>query len=113
MEVPAGQDGIQRLLAAEQEAQAIVAKARKAKTDRLKQAKDEAEREIAAYKTEREAEFRRKVSEDSSSSQDNVTRLAEESARAVKAIQDSVMQKKKDVVDMLLLHVTNVKVVKD
>lgn len=29
MEVPAGQDGIQRLLAAEQEAQAIVAKARK------------------------------------------------------------------------------------
>lgn len=29
MEVPAGQDGIQRLLAAEQEAQAIVQKARK------------------------------------------------------------------------------------
>ena len=29
MEVPAGQDGIQRLLQAEQEAQAIVAKARK------------------------------------------------------------------------------------
>ena len=29
MEVSAGQDGIQRLLAAEQEAQAIVAKARK------------------------------------------------------------------------------------
>lgn len=28
MEVPAGQDGIQRLLAAEKEAQAIVAKAR-------------------------------------------------------------------------------------
>ncbi len=29
MEVPAGQDGIQRLLAAEQEAQAIVTRARK------------------------------------------------------------------------------------
>lgn len=29
MEVPAGQDGIQQLLLAEQEAQAIVAKARK------------------------------------------------------------------------------------
>lgn len=29
MEVPAGQDGIQRLLQAEQEAQSVVAKARK------------------------------------------------------------------------------------
>lgn len=33
-----------------------------AKTERLKQAKDEAEREIIAYKREREAEFKRKVS---------------------------------------------------
>ena len=32
-----------------------------AKADRLKQAKDEAEREIGAFKAEREAEFRRKV----------------------------------------------------
>jgi hypothetical protein len=32
-----------------------------AKADRLKQAKAEAEREIAAYKTEREEEFKRKV----------------------------------------------------
>ena len=32
-----------------------------AKTDRLKQAKDEAEREIAAFKAEREAEFKGKV----------------------------------------------------
>ena len=35
MEVPAGQDGIQRLLAAEQEAQAIVAKARKGALGRV------------------------------------------------------------------------------
>ena len=32
-----------------------------AKTERLKQAKTEAEREIAAFKAEREAEFKRKV----------------------------------------------------
>lgn len=32
-----------------------------AKSDRLKQAKEEAEREIAAFKAEREAEFRGKV----------------------------------------------------
>lgn len=33
-----------------------------AKADRLKQAKDEAEREIAAFKAEREADFKRKAS---------------------------------------------------
>ncbi|KAI7838338.1 hypothetical protein COHA_007906 [Chlorella ohadii] len=113
MEVPAGQDGIQRLLAAEQEAQAIVTRARKAKTDRLKQAKDEAEREIAVFKSEREAEFKGKVTDHSSSSDANVTRLADESARAVKAIQDSVQHKKKEVLDLLMHHVTTVKVAKD
>ncbi|KAI3426227.1 hypothetical protein D9Q98_008603 [Chlorella vulgaris] len=109
MEVSAGGDGIQKLLAAEQDAQAIVARARKAKTERLKQAKDEAEREIIAYKREREAEFKRKVSDDSSSSQDNVTRLGEESAQAVQAIQESIASKKKDVMEMLMYHVTTVK----
>lgn len=34
---------------------------RAAKADRLKQAKDEAEKEIGAYKAEREAEFQRKL----------------------------------------------------
>ncbi|KAL4438188.1 hypothetical protein ABPG77_010549 [Micractinium sp. CCAP 211/92] len=113
MEVPAGQDGIQRLLAAEQEAQAIVQKARKAKADRLKQAKDEAEREIAAFKAEREADFKRKVSDHGSSSQDTSVRLAEESSRAVAHIQDAVQQKKKEVLELLMHHVTTVKFVKE
>ncbi|EFN56352.1 hypothetical protein CHLNCDRAFT_57605 [Chlorella variabilis] len=112
MEVSAGQDGIQRLLAAEQEAQAIVAKARKAKTERLKQAKTEAEREIAAFKAEREAEFKRKVAEDSSSSQGNVAKLTEESSKAVTSIQSSIASKKKEVLDLLMHHVTTVKLVK-
>lgn len=111
MEVPAGQDGIQRLLAAEQEAQAIVAKARKAKADRLKQAKHEAESEIAAFKAEREAEFKRKVSDHGSSSQDNVARLTEESGRAVEHIKDSVQMKRKEVLNLLMHHVTTVKLV--
>lgn len=113
MEVPAGQDGIQRLLAAERDAQAVVERARKAKADRLKQAKEEAERDIAAYKAEREAEFKRKVSADSSSSQDTVAQLAEESARAVAGIQAAVAAKKGEVMDMLLRHVTNVRLVKE
>ena len=41
-----GNGGIQQLLAAEQEAQAIIKAARDAKAERLKQAKDEAAREV-------------------------------------------------------------------
>ncbi|CAI7907434.1 unnamed protein product [Closterium sp. NIES-54] len=52
--------GIQLLLAAEQEAQKVVAAARAAKTARLRQAKEEAEREAAAYRAQREEEYRKK-----------------------------------------------------
>lgn len=79
------------------------------KAARLKQAKDEADREISFYKADRETEFKRKVADDSSSSQENVVRLGEESAKAVKAIQESIQQKKNDVLSLLLSHVTAVK----
>ncbi|WP_348257330.1 hypothetical protein, partial [Salmonella enterica] len=50
MEYSRGQGGNQQLLAAEQEAQHIVNTARNAKMARLKQAKEEAEKEIAEYR---------------------------------------------------------------
>uniref|UniRef100_A0A803PA39 V-type proton ATPase subunit G n=1 Tax=Cannabis sativa TaxID=3483 RepID=A0A803PA39_CANSA len=55
------QGGIQQLLAAEQEAQHIVNAARSAKLARLKQAKEEAEREIAEYRAQVELDFQKKV----------------------------------------------------
>lgn len=112
MEVAAGQDGIQRLLQAEQEAQAIVSRARKSKSERLKQAKDEADKEIAAYKAQRERDFQSKIATDSSSSQENVTRLGEESSKAVSAVQASIQERKQEVLKLLLDHVTTVKLVK-
>lgn len=54
-----GQDGIQRLIKAEEEAQNIISRARQAKNDRLRQAKLEAEQEVASYKSEREEALRR------------------------------------------------------
>lgn len=56
-------DGIQKLLAAETAAGQIVAEARKAKQERLRQAKAEAEREIAAYRAEREGAYQKKLAE--------------------------------------------------
>ncbi|KAK8958119.1 V-type proton ATPase subunit G 1 [Platanthera guangdongensis] len=58
-----GQSCIQLLLAAEQEAQEIVSNARNMKLMRLKQAKDEAEREGATFRAFLEKEYQRKVSE--------------------------------------------------
>ena len=52
------------------------------------------------------------VTDHSSSSQDNVVRLGEESDKAVRSIQDSIAKKKKDVLDMLMHHVTTVKTAK-
>ncbi|CAK0780233.1 hypothetical protein CVIRNUC_004979 [Coccomyxa viridis] len=109
MQISAGQDGIQRLLKAEQEAQKIVTEARKGKADRLKQAKQEAEKEIKAYKAQREEQFQKRMSDDSSSSGANVKRLDSESAKAVKDIEKNISSKKKEVVDTLLDYVTNVK----
>jgi V-type H+-transporting ATPase subunit G len=108
MQVAAGQDGIQRLLAAEKEAQQIVAQARKAKSDRLKQAKAEAEKEIKAYKQQREEAYQKLISDDTSNSGATEKRLESESKDTVKAIQKSISEKKKEVSDQLLSYVTSV-----
>ncbi|XP_058823788.1 V-type proton ATPase subunit G-like [Topomyia yanbarensis] len=50
--------GIQQLLAAEKKAADKVGEARKRKTRRLKQAKDEATDEIEKYRSEREKQFK-------------------------------------------------------
>lgn len=63
MEAGRSQNGIQLLLAAEQEAQHIVNAAKQAKMGRLKQAKEEAEKEIAEFRAQMEAEFQRKLAE--------------------------------------------------
>ncbi|KAK7202937.1 H+-ATPase G subunit-domain-containing protein [Myxozyma melibiosi] len=59
--------GIQTLLEAEKEAQAIVAKARAYRTQKLKDARTEATKEIEAYKASKEAEFKAFEAEHSSS----------------------------------------------
>mmetsp|Transcript_10194 Transcript_10194/g.30700 ORF Transcript_10194/g.30700 Transcript_10194/m.30700 type:complete len:118 (+) Transcript_10194:228-581(+) len=107
--VSAGQDGIQKLLAAEKEAQEIVAKARKAKSDRLKQAKAEAEKEIEAYKQDRENAYQQKQSANTSNAGDTSKRLEEESKKAEADIKAGVSKNKQQVLDTLLNHVTAVK----
>ncbi|EPS70962.1 hypothetical protein M569_03798, partial [Genlisea aurea] len=104
-----GQNGIQLLLAAEQEAQHIVNAARTAKQARLKQAKDEAEKEIAEFRTQVEAEFQRKLSESSGDSGANVKRLEHETDAKIHHLKTEASRISPEIVSLLLRHVTTVK----
>ncbi|XP_059628308.1 V-type proton ATPase subunit G 1-like [Cornus florida] len=109
MEGSRAQNGIQLLLAAEQEAQQIVNAARNAKMARLKQAKEEAQREIAEFRAQMEAEFQRKIAESSGDSGANVKRLEKETDTKIHQLKIEAARISHDVVLMLLKQVTSVK----
>ncbi|KAJ8760233.1 hypothetical protein K2173_011645 [Erythroxylum novogranatense] len=109
MEANRGQNGIQLLLAAEQEAQHIVNAARSAKLARLKQAKEEAEKEAAEFRAHMEAEFQKKLAERSGDSGANVKRLEQETDAKIRHLKNEASKISQDVVQMLLKHVTSVK----
>ncbi|KAL6952695.1 V-type proton ATPase subunit G 1 [Sarracenia purpurea var. burkii] len=110
MEANRAPNGIQLLLAAEQEAQHIVNASRTAKMTRLKQAKEEAEKEIADFRAQMEAEFQRKVAESSGDSGANVKRLELETEAKIHHLKTEVSRISQDVVQMLLRHVTTVRI---
>ncbi|XP_022765357.1 V-type proton ATPase subunit G1-like [Durio zibethinus] len=109
MEANRGQNGIQQLLAAEQEAQYIVNTARNTKMARLKLAKEEAEKEIAEYRAQVEYEFQKKVAESSGDSGANVKRLELETDAKINHLKNEAATISHDVVQMLLKHVTSVR----
>ncbi|CAL5419940.1 unnamed protein product [Camellia sinensis] len=69
---------MQILLTVEQEAQQIVNATKSAKMARLKQAKEEAEKEVAEYRAQMELEFQRKVTESNGDSGADVNRLEQD-----------------------------------
>ncbi|CAO2813387.1 unnamed protein product [Amaranthus hypochondriacus] len=109
MEASRGQNGIQLLLAAEQEAQHIVNAAKNAKMARLRQAKEEAEREISEFRAQMEAEFQRKLAESSGDSGANVKRLEEETEAKINELKTQSSNISPEIVQMLLKYVTTVK----
>ncbi|XP_017632738.1 V-type proton ATPase subunit G1-like [Gossypium arboreum] len=105
-----GQGGIQMLLTAEQEAQHIVSSARNLKMARLKQAKEEAEKDVALFRSQMETEYQKKISESSGSSDNTVKRLEEETHKKIKALTKSTSIVSKEIIEMLMKHVTSVKI---
>lgn len=76
---------------------------------RLKQAKEEAEKEIAEYRAQLEYEFQKKVSQSSGDSGANVKRLEQETEEKIHHLKTEAERISGDVVSMLLKHVTSVK----
>mmetsp|Transcript_31828 Transcript_31828/g.38501 ORF Transcript_31828/g.38501 Transcript_31828/m.38501 type:complete len:151 (+) Transcript_31828:130-582(+) len=101
-------DGIQKLLAAEQEAQRIVTAAREAKTQRLRQAKEEATREIKAFKTQLEEQFQQRLNAQTGHSGANFERLAAETATKIEEIKHQTAAKGPEVARMLTQMVLKV-----
>ncbi|XP_074285346.1 V-type proton ATPase subunit G 1-like [Silene latifolia] len=108
MEASRNQNGIQLLLAAEQEAQHIVNAAKNAKMARLRQAKEEAEKEIAEFRAQVEADFQRRLAESSGDSGANVKRLEQETDAKIEQLKSQASNISPEIVQMLLKYVTTV-----
>ncbi|KAK6116689.1 hypothetical protein DH2020_049571 [Rehmannia glutinosa] len=104
-----GQGGIQMLLTAEQEAQQIVTAARNLKMTRLKQAKEEAEREAANYRAHLEAEYKKSISESTGNSDSTVKRLDAETEAKIESLKGTASKVSPEVVKMLLKYITTVR----
>ncbi|XP_013598491.1 PREDICTED: V-type proton ATPase subunit G3 isoform X1 [Brassica oleracea var. oleracea] len=100
-----GQGGIQMLLTAEQEAGRIVSAARTAKLARMKQAKDEAEKEMEEYRSRLEEEYQTQVS-GVTEQEVAAKRLEEETDGRIQNLKESSSKVSKEIVKMLIKYVT-------
>jgi vacuolar-type H+-ATPase subunit H len=74
----------------------------------LKQAKDEAAREVAAFKQELEAQYAESVDADASENASSVERMRSESDAEITQVTQSMVANKQQVLDMLLTQVKTV-----
>jgi len=102
------QAGIQQLLQAEQQAQAIVAKAKQDKNLLLKRAREESEKDIAVIRAQREAQFQDYVKTHIGSKGEHSSLLAQKADAEITQVQQQVAAKQADVVKLLLSAVSDV-----
>lgn len=101
--------GIQQLLAAEKKAADKVAEARKRKTKRLKQAKEEAQAEIEQYRNKREQDYKRYEQSVLGSRGDREKQIDLDTQEKIKQIEKNVKLNKDRALKMLLDMVYDIK----
>ncbi|KAL3422562.1 vacuolar ATPase [Phlyctema vagabunda] len=101
--------GIQTLLDAERDAQKIVQKAREYRTKRVKEARDEAKKEVDAYKNQKEEEFKKFESEHTSGNKKAEDDASKDAENQIKTIKEAGKKGQDKVVSDLLKAVFDVK----
>ncbi|CAI5742820.1 unnamed protein product [Peronospora destructor] len=104
----AANQSIKELLAAETKASKIISEARQERGERLKQAKLEAEAEIAAYRKKMERTFQLNNNTDLMGNDQNV--LEEETQRDIKKMETEFEQNMQSVVAMMAQHAVRVQI---
>lgn len=94
--------GIKQLLIAEKGAAAKVEAARKQKQRRLKQAKDEAQAEVEAYRNEREAAYKKQETAHMGSRGDLEARIDGQTDAKLKQVDQAFQKNKDDVLKNLM-----------
>ncbi|KAK4098427.1 V-type ATPase [Parathielavia hyrcaniae] len=94
--------GIQTLLDAEREASKIVQKAREYRTKRVREARDEAKKEIEAYRANKEAEFKGFEAQHTQGNKEAEEEADKEADAKIKEIQQAGKKHQDDVISNLL-----------
>ncbi|KAI0407555.1 vacuolar ATPase [Xylaria palmicola] len=101
--------GIQTLLDAEREASKIVQKARELRTKRVREARDEAKKEIDAYRKTKEEEFKKFEAEHTKGNKQAEDEANKEADEKIKEIQALGKKNQAQVIESLLNGVLDVK----
>lgn len=108
MEVTPGADGIQKLLAAEQAAQSIIQAARTEKSNKIKQAQQEAEKEVAQYKEQRDDAYKKMMEAGKGDAAGRLAKLESDTSSSISSLEAAVNSKKPNVAESIVGWVTKV-----
>ncbi|KAK4119555.1 V-type ATPase [Parathielavia appendiculata] len=100
--------GIQTLLDAEREASKIVQKAREYRTKRVREARDEAKKEIEAYRAKKEAEYKEFEAQHTQGNKQAEEEADREADAKIKEIQEAGKKHQDKVINDLLSAVFDV-----
>jgi len=101
--------GIQTILEAEKEADKIVKQARQYRTQKLKDARSEADKEIQEYKKRKEREYKEFEDSRAGTTQDSQSAVDKDTEVKLTTISESFQANREQVVEKLLDRVVQVK----
>jgi len=102
------QVGIKQLLEAEQKAQEIVNNARKEKAALLRRAREEAEKEVSAYRAKRQKEYEQKLEDQSKGDTASTDDLRKKADQEIVKIEEALQKNTEKVIELLLNAVKTV-----